>query len=105
MRRFTEQAVALLLTFLTTPVAAQSSRGAPPARPSLVVFLTVDQMRSDYRARWSGQLTGGLARFRQHGAIFANGVPGHAVTAPAPGHALTRWGRFPRALALASAET
>jgi predicted AlkP superfamily pyrophosphatase or phosphodiesterase len=30
--------------------------------PTLIVFITVDQMRADYFERFSSQLTGGLGR-------------------------------------------
>jgi Uncharacterized proteins of the AP superfamily len=77
------------------PVGAQQ-HSPPPARPRLIVFLTIDQMRSDYFDRWAGQLTGGLARFRQNGAFFTNAFQDHGVTETAPGHSVVMSGRFPR---------
>ena len=74
---------------LPTALSAQP-RTAAPDRPKLVVFLTVDQMRSDYVDRWSSQLTGGLARLGKHGAFFANAFHDHANTETAPGHSVTR---------------
>jgi hypothetical protein len=76
--------------------AAQAASRAPAARPRLVVFLTVDQMRADYLDRWAPQLTGGLGRLSQHGAFFPNAYQDHAITETAPGHASTMSGRFPR---------
>lgn len=64
-------------------------------RPSLVVFITIDQMRADYFDRFGGQLTGGLKRLREGGAFFKNGFHDHAITETAPGHAATMSGRFP----------
>jgi hypothetical protein len=84
-----------LAACLLSPAAARA-QGATPARPTLIVFLTVDQMRSDYVDRWRGQLTGGLARLAQHGAFFTNAFQDHAVTETAPGHSVTMSGRFPR---------
>ncbi len=70
----------------------------PPADsvPTLVVFITVDQMRADYFERFASQLTGGLARLDRGGALFTNAFQDHAITETAPGHATTLSGRFPR---------
>ena len=37
--------------------AAAQSPSAPPPRPTLIVFITVDQMRSDYFQRFDKQLS------------------------------------------------
>ncbi|MHB1312816.1 MAG: alkaline phosphatase family protein [Gemmatimonadaceae bacterium] len=69
---------------------------APAAgKPTLVVFITVDQMRADYFARFKPQLTGGLKRLYDGGAFFNHGFQDHAITETAPGHASTMSGRFP----------
>jgi predicted AlkP superfamily pyrophosphatase or phosphodiesterase len=82
------------------PVDAQqpaASRPVAPAqRPKLVVLITVDQLRPDYLTRWPGQLTGGLARLYDGGAVFTRAYQDHAITETAPGHASTLSGRFPR---------
>lgn len=65
------------------------------AKPTLVVFLTVDQMRGDYPARFKNDLTSGLKRLIDGGAFFENGFQDHAVTETAPGHATLTSGRFP----------
>ena len=75
----------------TPPIAA----GAPP-RPSLVVFLTIDQLRPEYLELYASQFTGGLARLTKGGAWFTNAFQDHAITETAPGHASTLSGRFPR---------
>ena len=67
----------------------------PDSVPSLVVFITVDQMRADYFDRFRSQFTGGLARLDRGGALFTNAFQDHAVTETAPGHATTLSGRFP----------
>ena len=67
----------------------------PDPRPTLVVFLTIDQMRSDYFQRFDTQLTGGLRRLYDGGAFFLDGYQDHAITETAPGHASTMSGRFP----------
>jgi len=75
------------------PLGAQ--RRAAPPRPTLVVFLTIDQMIPDYFARYGRQFTGGLRRLQAGGVLFMNGFQDHATTETAPGHAATMSGRFP----------
>ena len=94
----------LLLAFLglATPsgLAAQPATLDAPAqqvvRPTLLVFIAVDQMRADYLDRWKDQLTGGLKRLLEGGALFTNAHHDHAITETAPGHATMMSGRFPR---------
>jgi predicted AlkP superfamily pyrophosphatase or phosphodiesterase len=81
------------------PVAACAQTVAvQPAgsTPSLLVFITIDQMRPDYFSRFEPQLTGGLARLYRGGAVFTNAFHDHAITETAPGHSVTMSGRFPR---------
>lgn len=90
-------AVTLLVT-IATGVSAQKSSAANKSaanKPTLVVFITIDQMRADYVARFKPQLTGGLKRLVDGGAFFAKGFQDHAITETAPGHASTMSGRFP----------
>lgn len=75
------------------PIAAIPARQAQ--KPTLVVFLTIDQMRGDYMARFGSQFTGGLHRLDVAGAHFTQGYHDHAITETAPGHASTMSGRFP----------
>jgi predicted AlkP superfamily pyrophosphatase or phosphodiesterase len=92
----------LAALFCATPgqmpeAAGEGSTAIPQAgRPTLLVFITVDQMRADYLDRWKGQLSGGLKRLAEGGAVFTNGHQDHAITETAPGHASTMSGRFPR---------
>lgn len=65
-------------------------------RPSLVVLITVDQLRNDYLERFAPQLSGGLGRLSRNGAWFTNAHHDHAITETAPGHATLLSGRFPR---------
>src|ERR671929_65737 len=89
---------ALCSLSLVGTAAAQARRPMPsPDRvPTLIVFITVDQLRADYFDRFKGQLTGGLGRLARGGALFTNAFQDHAVTETAPGHASTMSGRFPR---------
>ena len=66
-----------------------------PARPKLVVVITVDQLRPDYFTRWKSQLTGGLGQLANEGAFFIDGYQDHAVTETAPGHATVLSGMWP----------
>ncbi len=79
-------------------LAPAAPRAAAPsrARPTLLVFITVDQLREDYLERWSGQFSGGLKRLVEGGAFFTNAFQDHAITETAPGHASIMSGRFPR---------
>jgi predicted AlkP superfamily pyrophosphatase or phosphodiesterase len=83
------------------PEAAQPAQ-APAPRPTLVVMLTVDQLRPDYLSMWERQFTGGLARLMRGGAVFLNGYQDHANTETAPGHASTLSGRFPSSTGIVS---
>ena len=68
---------------------------AAATRPTLIVFITVDQMRSDYFQRFDKQLTGGLRLLFDSSAFFLDGYQDHAITETAPGHSVTMSGRFP----------
>ncbi len=95
----------LLTALLLLPplsLAAQGTAGAGGDRPSLVVLLTVDQMRADYLDRFAHQLNGGLARLVSGGARFTDAHHDHAVTETAPGHASLLSGRFPRSTGILS---
>jgi predicted AlkP superfamily pyrophosphatase or phosphodiesterase len=78
--------------------AQQTTAQAPaaqPAPPTLIVFITVDQMRADYFQRFDGQFTGGLRRLFDSSAFFLDAFQDHAITETAPGHSVTMSGRFP----------
>jgi arylsulfatase A-like enzyme len=95
-------AVLATLAAAALPARAQSSPAVPGGRPTLVVFITVDQMRADYLDRWKAQLTGGLKRFSEQGAVFTNAFHDHANTETAPGHSVTMAGRLPRSTGIVS---
>jgi arylsulfatase A-like enzyme len=84
--------LALACASAQQPAAPQS---AANERPTLIVFITVDQMRSDYFQRFDKQLTGGLRRLFDGGAFCLDGYQDHAITETAPGHSATMSGRFP----------
>jgi predicted AlkP superfamily pyrophosphatase or phosphodiesterase len=102
LRRYASTAAALLLqTALLscaraqpTPASAESA-ARTGAKPTLVVFITIDQLRGDYFTRFGQQFTGGLRRFDAAGAHFTRAYQDHANTETAPGHAATLSGRYP----------
>jgi len=67
----------------------------PKARPTLVVVITVDQLRPDYLAQWRPQLTDGFARLLRSGAVFDSAFQDHAISETAVGHAVLLAGRHP----------
>ena len=75
--------------------AAPAAQAAQTEAPTLVVFITIDQMRPDYFTRFGTQLTGGLRRLYDGGAVFTEGRYDHAITETAPGHSVTMSGRHP----------
>src|SRR5437867_1044910 len=81
---------AFLASVLGTPVTPP-----PPARPKLVLVITVDQLRPDYFTRWKTQLTGGLGQLMNEGAFFTDGYQDHAMTETAPGHSTILSGMWP----------
>ncbi len=84
-----------LLALVLSPAAGQPRPASPAPRPTLVVFITVDQMRSDYFQRFDKQLMGGFRRLFDDGAFFLDAYQDHGITETAPGHASTMSGRFP----------
>jgi arylsulfatase A-like enzyme len=86
--------IAAYLPFLAS-LLLPGGGGAPPARPKLIVVITVDQLRPDYFSRWKPQLTGGLGQLATEGAFFSEGYQDHAVTETAPGHATILSGMWP----------
>ena len=90
-------AVMSATAFSQQPTATQPAAVHPAdtTTPKLVLFITIDAMRSDYLSRFETQLTGGLGRLYRGGAFFTNGFQDHAITETAPGHSVTMSGRFP----------
>ena len=81
--------------FVLLVAALQGPAPQRPAVPQLVVHITIDQFRADYLDRWRHQLTGGLARLLNGGAVFAEAYQDHAMSETAPGHATVLSGRNP----------
>lgn len=85
----------LVMVISITLSLALTGAGPAPVRPTLVVVLTVDQLRGDYLQRWAGQWRGGFRRLLAEGAVFPNGEQDHAATETAPGHSTILSGRYP----------
>ena len=60
----------LWLSIIAVAAQAQTAR-----RPTLVVFITVDQMRPDYFERFGAQLTRGLGRLYRGGPVTVVAYP------------------------------
>jgi predicted AlkP superfamily pyrophosphatase or phosphodiesterase len=104
-RRSAAFGLATLILSADALSAQGGTQGPPPPispQPTLVVMLTVDQLRPDYLTLFERQFTGGFARLLRGGAVFLNGFQDHANTETAPGHASTMSGRFPRSTGIAS---
>lgn len=76
-----------------TPAAPET---AAPARPRLVVFVSVDQMHAEYLDRFASLFEGGLKRVNAEGAVFTNALYRHANSETGPGHAVLLSGRHAR---------
>ncbi len=74
---------------------AESQANSAPG-PSLLLLISVDQMRADYLARFGPSFRGGFRRLLDEGAVYTNAYHGHAITATAPGHAALLSGLHPR---------
>ena len=88
------------LALLALPMAQSEAtpQGAqvPPARPRLIVVVSVDQMRPDQLARLAPVLEGGLGRMLREGAEFRAATLDYAATETGPGHATLATGCLPR---------
>src|SRR6187549_2257157 len=84
-------AAALLWTFLPAgpPLRAQA------ARPKLVVFIVVDQLRADYPVRYGGLLQHGLKRLTTEGAWYTNAAYPYLNTITCVGHSTIGTGTLP----------
>lgn len=89
------------LMWITAPLLTLGCALAPSAarteRPSLVVYLVVDQLRADYLTRFHDRFgPDGFRLLMDHGAHFVNARYAYGFTTTAPGHATIATGRQPR---------
>ena len=85
--------VIAVLLLLTVPAPARLR--AQPAKPKLVVFIVVDQLRSDYLSWYGNRFEHGLKRLTTRGAWFKNGAYPYATTVTCAGHTTIGTGTFP----------
>lgn len=88
--------VALAVFGCVRAATASAPQQAAAQPPTLVVFITVDQLRGDMLDRHARDLRHGYRRFMNGSAWFVNGYQDHGITETAPGHASVMSGRFPR---------
>ncbi|HEX8443899.1 MAG TPA: alkaline phosphatase family protein [Allosphingosinicella sp.] len=75
-------------------IAAPASAQPAPAKPKLVVVISVDQLSSDLFAQYRQHFTGGLRRLSD-GVVFPSGYQAHAATETCPGHSTILTGSRP----------
>jgi hypothetical protein len=88
--------LAAILAAAAAAAVSQARSSGPAERPRLVLFISVDQMWSDYVDRFAPLYTSGLKRLREDGAIFTNAYYRHANSETGPGHAVLLSGRHAR---------
>jgi len=86
---------AALVASLITLQAPASPIQAQAARPKLVVFVVVDQLRGDYLTRYSDLFEHGLKRLTKDGAWFRNGAYPYLLTVTCVGHSTIGTGTLP----------
>ncbi len=80
----------------TAPVGATSSTGAAvPAKPTLIVAISVDQFAAGVFDQYRDHFPGGLRRMIDQGVVFPNGYQSHAATETCPGHSTLLTGKHP----------
>lgn len=101
----TLRAAAIAALCLSAFAQAQSTGRRPaPARPALVVLVSVDQFRFDYLTRFGPQFKGGLKRLWERGAVFTEAHFEHMPTVTAVGHSILLSGAMPAASGIVANE-
>jgi len=99
-RRFSALFLALCFCGLCFHAQGQTSpapKGKPtaPPQPKLVLAIVVDQFRYDYLTRFRADLSGGLKRLLDQGAVFTNAHYDASPTVTAVGHSTFLSGATP----------
>ena len=84
--------IGLLLALITAPLPLAAAE-----KPSIVIVISVDQMRADYLERFRPYFgADGFNRFLRDGAVFPEARQRYAATVTGPGHAAIGSGLDPR---------
>ena len=81
--------------FLSVLVGLFGCSGGLQEKPTLVVYVVVDQLRGDLLERYDSLFTGGIRRLHDGGFRFLSATHDHAKTSTAAGHATLSTGVFP----------
>jgi predicted AlkP superfamily pyrophosphatase or phosphodiesterase len=84
-----------LLVLCALACARAPEPPAPAAPPSLIVWITVDQLRGDLLDHYRPVWTGGFRRLLTDGRVYANASHDHGRTVTATGHAALSTGVHP----------
>ncbi len=88
------QSVTIAAMALAIPVAAMAQVTAGPAKPRLIVAVSVDQFSADLFAEYRQHFTNGMKRLA-NGVVFPAGYQSHAATETCPGHSTILTGSRP----------
>jgi predicted AlkP superfamily pyrophosphatase or phosphodiesterase len=94
MKSLTWMCASLALGLAATR-AAGNAQTQPTQGPSLVVMISVDQLRADLIDRYTPAFSGGFRRLLNEGYRFTEASHAHAMTETAVGHATLSTGVFP----------
>lgn len=83
-----------LVALLAAMIAFAAPAAAAPARPKLIVAISVDQLSADLFELYRPHFTGGLKRL-VGGVVYRNGYQAHGTTETCPGHAAILTGAHP----------
>lgn len=84
-----------IIFFSLLQLGNPSCQNIPEQKYTLVLFLSIDQLRYDYLTRFQDLFTGGFRTLLHSGAVFTNARYHNAVTETGPGHATLATGRYP----------
>jgi len=87
--------VAIGLSCMTALSGISEVRAQNTDGPTLVVMISIDQLRGDLLEHYAPAFTGGFRRLQDDGFRYSAASHAHAVTHTAPGHATLSTGVFP----------
>jgi len=95
MGKYLVTLVTLVTAYLLSSVGYTQAPPSTPAKPKLVLVLSIDQMRFDYLERFDPLYKAGLRQLIDRGSIFTNANYRHASTETGPGHSVLMTGSHP----------